>query len=84
METIAKYCDKTLTICNFDLSNSRKLMKVKIFLNSNNQLKYEILQDSLIISFCILDENIISTEIKKILSFINNTYGISVSLDSKL
>ncbi len=84
METIAKYCDKTLTICNFDLSNSRKLMKVKIFLNSNNQLKYEVLQDSLIISFCILDENIISTEIKKILSFINNTYGISVSLDSKL
>ena len=84
MEPIANYCDKTLTISSLDFSNSRKLMKVKIFLNSNKLLKYEILQDSLKITFGISDENVISTEIKKILSFVNNTYGINVSLDSKL
>ena len=66
------YKDKILKIINIPTANQRKITKIRIFLNSNQHIKYVLEEDALIITFLINDENLISDEISKIFNFINH------------
>ena len=86
METIlATYTNKKLKIITLSTDNHRKLMKLKIFLNSYSQnIKYVINDNELQIYFEINDENIIIDEIKKIIMFINKTFECNIIPDELL
>lgn len=67
---------------SFPLDNQRKLMKFKIFLNSNKLLEYLIDESNLKIHFMINDVVLIGKEIKKIVSFIQSTFDVQLNLDN--
>ncbi len=75
------YKDKILKIINIPTANQRKITKIRIFLNSNQHIKYVLEEDALIITFLINDENLISDEISKIFNFIESVLQIEIIRD---
>lgn len=73
-----------LLISGFPLENQRKLMKIRIFLNSNQYLSYDFKGAILEIKFNINDKTVITKEANKIISFIENVFDITISLDIKV
>ena len=73
-----------LLISGFPLENQRKLMKIRIFLNSNQHLSYDFKGAILEIKFNINDKTVITKEANKIISFIENVFDITISLDTKV
>lgn len=84
MSVKATYNEKRLVFSCIDFSNSRKLMKLKIFFNSQKDFTYTIEGNSLYVDFNINDENVISNDITKTVSMIENLYGEKVSFDENL
>ena len=56
LELFGRYSEKTLTIDELPIENFRKVMKLKIYLNSNRNLSYSLNGQILSISFAIDDE----------------------------
>lgn len=73
-----------LLISGVPLENQRKLMKIRIFLNSNQHLSYDFKGAILEIKFNINDKTVITKEANKIISFIENVFDITISLDTKV
>lgn len=73
-----------LLISGFPLENQRKLMKIRIFLNSNHHLSYDFKGAILEIKFDINDKTVITKEANKIISFIENVFDITISLDTNV
>ena len=71
-----------LIIHNFPLDNQRKLAKIKIFLNSDNNLKYFFDNLNLYITYSLFDEILIGKEISKIINYIENVFNVTVIMDS--
>lgn len=75
-----------LFISNIPIDNHRKFMKLKIFLNANQNLKcvFNNTNTNLEIKFNICDNVIITKEINKIISFIENLFNLKIDLDSQI
>lgn len=73
-----------LLIYRIPLENQRKLMKIRIFLNSNQHLSYDLKGAILEIKFNINDKTVITKEANKIISFIENVFDVTISLDTKV
>ena len=82
MGLVSEYKNKQLTIFALPIENARKVMKVKIFLNSSKILSYCFNDNNLVIDFKIDDETVIAKETQKIISFIESTLGCEVTLDN--
>ncbi len=82
MGLVSEYKNKQLTIFALPVENARKVMKVKIFLNSSKILSYCFNDNNLVIDFKIDDETVIAKETPKIISFIESTLGCEVVLDN--
>lgn len=75
--------NNTFIIEHLPFDNQRKVMKLKIFLNSNNYLKYEFNDNTLICRFITNDDYLIGKEINKIKTFIETTFSVSLGLNEK-
>ena len=73
-----------LLISGFPLENQRKLMKIRIFLNSNQNLSYDFKGTILEIKFKIYDKTVITKEVNKIIGFIENVFDTKISLDTNV
>lgn len=71
-----------LIIHNFPLDNQRKLAKIKIFLNSDNNLKYFFDNLNLYITYSLFDEILMGKEISKIINYIEKVFNVTVIMDS--
>lgn len=71
-----------LIIYNFPIENQRKFMKTKIYLNSNNNLKYSFNGPDLYITYLLDDKIIVGKEISKIIKYIENLFDVKIFMDS--
>lgn len=74
---------KQLVIFNIPQDNSRKLMKIRLYLNPNQNIAYKLEKD-LIVSFKIDDKTALFQEVSKIVSYIELLFGCKINLESKL
>ena len=84
MTASATYCNQTLVLESLDLNNPRKLMRLKIYLNKNSIFSFLINKSKLTLNFNILDENIISTNIIAIITFVEKLFDTKISFDDNL
>lgn len=84
LELFGKYKEKTLTIDELPVDNFRKIMKLKIYLNSNKNASYSLNGKLLSVSFTIDDERTITKEISKIVGFIESTLECKVNLEEAI
>ena len=80
----SKLSNRRFIISRFPMENQRKLMKTKIFLNSNNMLTYYFDCTDLKIDFLCEDELLVAKEIRKIICFIEKTFEINVHTDANI
>lgn len=74
---------KQLVFNNFPIENQRKLMKLKIFLNSNKNLNYNFNSKKLEINYLLDDDVLIGKEVSKIVLYIENLFSISIKVDEE-
>ena len=78
------FVDNKLLIQNLPLDNLRKFKKFKLYLNSNKNIDYKILDNLLEIVYIENDINLIFRDIDKILSYVEKVFLMSVSKTEQL
>ena len=80
---LSEFENNKLVILNIPQDNSRKLMKIRLYLNVIQNITYELSKD-LIIYFKVNDSILLSQEVGKIVSYIESVLGCQIKLETKL